>query len=373
VDEDSTVRPFIANRLGSLQSCSSYRFELNKPFHDPLLFEIAMLRFIFLFGMVGSFACPLFASKSNGNEPTEKALYKASGCIACHRMTLDHIGPSMLAVSQKYANDANGVSMVLDSLKNETRGKWGNNVMPPQSHVRDHNLQLLTSWVLAIKDSPHLESWQKEELVTQESNTVLSTDPPLNAKYSLPENRRSTVVQTLDQPVVYRTYLPGASSRAIAVGLPGGISYAFDAKLCKLLYFWEGGFLDFEKSWTGHGGWYSKLMGTKIFEAPANVPLRMGSKQNPEVKFLGYRTDGKLPTFLYQINGLSVEETIGFDADNRTIVLSFKISGAEEPIYFDPGQSSPIWSSDEAQERDGIWAVKADNLKSFSFRAQVKQ
>ena len=110
-----------------------------------------MLRFIFLFGMVGSFACPLFASKSNGNEPTEKALYKASGCIACHRMTLDHIGPSMLAVSQKYANDPNGVSMVLDSLKNGAKGKWGNNVMPPQSHVSEQNLQLLTNWALTIK------------------------------------------------------------------------------------------------------------------------------------------------------------------------------------------------------------------------------
>jgi len=332
-----------------------------------------MLRFIFLFGMIRLFACPLFASESNGNEPTEKILYKSSGCVACHRMTQDHIGPSMLAVSEKYANDPKGVLTVLHNLKKGAKGKWGNNVMPPQSHVSEQNLQLLTNWALAIKDSPHLESWQKEELVTQESNAILSTDPPMNAKHSLPENRRGTVVEVKDQPIVYRTYLPGASSRAIAVGLPGGISFAFDAKLCKILYFWEGGFLDFEKSWTGHGGWYSKFMGTKIFEAPASFPLRMGSNQSPVVKFLGYRTDGKLPTFLYQINGISVEETIGFDADNRTIVLSFRISDAEEPIYFDPGQSSSIWSSDEAQESDGIWAVKADNLKSFSFRAQVKQ
>ena len=359
--------------MGNLQSCSSYRFELNKPIYDPLLFEITMLRFLFLFVMVGSSACPLCASKSNGKEPAEKVLYKANGCVACHRITQDHIGPSMLAVSQKYANDPNGVLTVLHSLKKGVKGKWGNNVMPPQSHVSDQNLQLLTNWVLTIKDSPHLESWRKEELVIQESNTVLSTDPALNAKYSLPENRRGTVVEVQDQPIVYRTYLPGASSRAIAVGLSGGISYAFDAKLCKLLYFWEGGFLDFEKSWTGHGGWYSKLMGTKIFEAPASFPLRMGSKQNPEVKFLGYRTDGKLPAFLYQINGISVEETIGFDADNRTIVLSFKISDAEEPIYFDPGKSSSIWSSEQAEERDGIWAVKADKMKSFFFRAQVKQ
>jgi cytochrome c551/c552 len=372
VDENPTVRALTPNSMGNLQSCSSYRFELNKPIYDPLLFEIAMLRFLFLFGMVGSFTCPLFASKSNGNEPTEIVLYKANGCVACHRITQDHIGPSMLAVSQKYANDPNGVLTVLDSLKNGAKGKWGNNVMPPQSHVSDQNLQLLTNWALAIKDSPNLKSWQKEELVTQESNTILSADQPLNAKYSLPEDRRGTVVQTLDQPIVYRTYLPGASSRAIAVGLPGGISYAFDAKLCKLLYFWEGGFLDFEKSWTGHGGWYSKLMGTKIFEAPASFPLRMGSKQNPEVKFLGYRTEGELPSFLYQINGISVEETIGFDADNRTIVLSFKISDAEKPIYFDPGKSLSIWSSDDAVEQEGVWKVHPEKRKSFSFLAQVK-
>ncbi|MDG1138324.1 MAG: hypothetical protein P8N49_02235, partial [Opitutales bacterium] len=326
----------------------------------------------FLIVMVGSFAGPFFASKSNGKELAEKVLYKASGCVACHRITQDHIGPSMLAVSQKYANDPNGVVTVLHSLKKGARGKWGNNVMPPQSHVNEQNLQLLTNWALTIKDSPHLESWQKEELLIQESNTVLLTDPSLNAKYSLPENRRGTVVEVQDQPIVYRTYLPGASSRAIAVGLPGGISYAFDAKLCKLLYFWEGGFLDFEKSWIGHGGRYSKLIGTKIFEAPERFPLRIGSKQRPEVKFLGYRTNGKLPTFLYQINGISVEETIGFDADNRTILLSFKVSDAEGPIYFDPGKSSSIWSSEQAEERDGIWVIKAENLKSFSLRAQVK-
>ena len=358
--------------MGSLQSCSSYRFELNNGIHDPLVFEIAMPRSIFLLGMFGSFACPFFASNSNGNEPAEKVLYEASGCVACHRITQDHLGPSMLAVSQKYANDPNGGLTVLDSLKNGARGKWGNNMMPPQSHVSEPNLQLLMKWALTIKDSPRLESWRKEELVTQESNRVLSTDPPLNAKYSLPENRIGTIVQTLNQPIVYRTYLPGASSRAIAVGLPGGISYAFDAKLCKLLYIWEGGFLDFEKSWTGHGGWYSKLMGTKIFETPANCPLRIADNQNPEVKFLGYHTEGKLPTFLYQINGVGVEETIGFDADNRTVVLSFKISDEEKPIYFDPGKSSSIWSSDEAEEKDGIWAVKEENLKSFSFRAQLK-
>ena len=331
-----------------------------------------MPRFIFLIVMVGSFAGPFLASKSNGKELAEKVLYKASGCVACHRMTLDHIGPSMLAVSQKYANDPNGASMVLDSLKNGARGKWGNNVMPPQSHVSDQNLQLLTNWALAIKDSPNLKGWQKEELVTQESNTVLSTDQPLEAKYSLPENRIGTVVQTLDQPVVYRTYLPGASSRAIAVGLPGGISYAFDAKLCKLLYFWEGGFLDFEKSWTGHGGWYSKLMGTKIFTAPPHFPLRLGNSEDiRKVKFNGYRMIHGQPEFLYRIDQLDVRHQITFQPEEYIIVQKFFLSKTENKIFFIGGENRQNLSSEDGEWRGNALLIDPVRQEAFTIFTQV--
>jgi hypothetical protein len=67
-----------------------------------------------------------------------------------------------------------------------------------------------------------------------------------------------------------------------------------------------------------------------------------------------------------------VEETIGFDSDTRTIVLSFDISDVEEPIYFDPGKSSSFWSSDDAVEQEGVWNVHPEKRKNFSFQAQVK-
>jgi len=139
-----------------------------------------------------------------------------------------------------------------------------------------------------------------------------------------------------------------------------------------LLYFWEGGFLDFEKSWTGHGGWYSKLMGNKFFETSTNFPLRIGRMKSPEVRFLGYRTDGEIPTFNYQVDGVSVGQTIAYQSKNRTIELSFQIPDAEGPIYFDFGESTAIWSSDDALEQEGVWKVYHEKQKNFSFRAQVK-
>jgi cytochrome c551/c552 len=322
--------------------------------------------------------CCVLASVLGATKDQEESLFKTSGCIACHRMTQPMIGPlaisgpSMLAISEKYADTPNGLSIIIKSLKEGASGKWGKNIMPPQAQVKPADWETLAKWTLKIKDSPNLSKWQEKDLSFKTSISGKAKLSTATTTFPLIEERNGTIVRALDRPIVYRTYLPGASSRAIAVGLPGDISYAFDAKLCKLLYFWKGGFLDFEKSWTGHGGWYSKLMGTKIFEAPASFPLRIGSNQNPEVKFIGYRTDGKLPSFIYEINGISVEETIGFDSDNRTIVLSFDISDVEEPIYFDPGKSSSFWSSDDAVEQEGVWNVHPEKRKNFSFQAQVK-
>ena len=316
--------------------------------------------------------CCVLASVLGATEDPEESLFKTSGCIACHRMTQPMIGPSMLAISEKYADNSEGHSIILKSLKEGASGKWGKNIMPPQAQVKAADWERLAKWTLKLKASPNLSKWQEEDLLFKTSiseNAKQSTDP---TAFPLTEERNGTIVRTLDHPIVYRTYLPEASSRAIAVGLPGGISYAFDAQACKLLYFWEGGFLDFEKSWTGHGGWYSKLIGKKFFEASTNFPIRIGSMKSPKVRFLGYRTDGEIPTFNYLVNGVSVDQAIGYQSKNRTIELYFQIPDAEGPIYFDSGESTVIWSSDDAVEQEGVWKVHPEKRKHFSFQAQVK-
>ncbi|MBT6185364.1 MAG: cytochrome C biogenesis protein CcsA, partial [Betaproteobacteria bacterium] len=59
------------------------------------------------------------------------SLFKSSGCAACHRVTQQHIGPSMVAVADRYASDPNALGIILHSLKFGGTGKWGMNEMPP--------------------------------------------------------------------------------------------------------------------------------------------------------------------------------------------------------------------------------------------------
>ena len=41
------------------------------------------------------------------------SLFKSSGCVACHRVTQQHIGPSMVAVADRYASDPNALDLSL--------------------------------------------------------------------------------------------------------------------------------------------------------------------------------------------------------------------------------------------------------------------
>ena len=45
-----------------------------------------------------------------------------------------------------------------------------------------------------------------------------------------------------------------AISYSIAVGMPGDVSYAFDAATCVLRAAWKGGFIDVKSDWSGRGG-----------------------------------------------------------------------------------------------------------------------
>src|SRR5688500_18054007 len=54
-------------------------------------------------------------------------------------------------------------------------------------------------------------------------------------------------------PYLYRVFITGASPAAIAVSLPGSVSYCWDAGTCHLRFAWQGGFLDNSDLWKGKG------------------------------------------------------------------------------------------------------------------------
>jgi mono/diheme cytochrome c family protein len=136
------------------------------------------------------------------------------------------------------------------------------------------------------------------------------------------------VLAVKERPVLLRTFMPDAGSRAVAVGYPGGVSLAFDAATCRLAYAWSGGFLDAAPVWDGRGGNPARVLGPQFWKGPAGCPVGVSASAEPpdfaarakdpaygaalpegkvyegprQLAFEGYSTDkGGMPAFRYRL------------------------------------------------------------------------
>jgi mono/diheme cytochrome c family protein len=158
-------------------------------------------------------------------------------------------------------------------------------------------------------------------------------DMPLPA--GLGDTLASYVQKVGAEPVLFRTFMPDAPPRAIAVGLPGGQSYCFDAQNGRLRYVWSGEFVDMKPVWANRGGERAIPLGPRWFTPPDLAPLRVGNPDlEPTVKFKGYRLEQKVPVMLYEVNGVPVAEKITAVAEGRGIVREFQLGATKEDVWF---------------------------------------
>jgi hypothetical protein len=108
----------------------------------------------------------------------------------------------------------------------------------------------------------------------------LSLGPTLHLPEG-PEPPRGLVLKVGDRPVLLRTFMPDAGSRAVAVGYPGGVAAAFDAATCRLAYGWSGSFLDASPVWDGRGGNPARVLGTRFWIAPVGCPWAVNDSSDP--------------------------------------------------------------------------------------------
>ena len=151
-----------------------------------------------------------------------------------------------------------------------------------------------------------------------------------------------------DEPIVLRTFMPGSDGqsnfpRGIAVGLPGLVSYCFDAETCTLRYAWTGGFLDMQPSWAARGGGIVKVLG-KRFYTNAIFPFRNGDfGAEPAPEFQGYSLVNHMPQFSYRLGDGEVRETIMALEKGLGLVRAFEMDSGGKPISFiaidEPGVS----------------------------------
>ena len=143
--------------------------------------------------------------------------------------------------------------------------------------------------------------------------------------------RAPSVLAVTDAPRLYRGRSGVAGFRGIAVGFPGGLSYAFDARTGSLAALWSGDFVSVRWEGQGAGDWSPGAAPVQLARDLAfhrlpdeaapwpRLPPRPEGKHpvNPDpdyprnrgYRFGGYGFDGAgVPTFSYSSLGVAIED-----------------------------------------------------------------
>lgn len=142
---------------------------------------------------------------------------------------------------------------------------------------------------------------------------------------SLPEGLRlddSDEIAPGDEVIVMRAFMTDVGPRAILVGNPEGIHWAFDANTMRLAKVWRGKFFDAAGIWEKRGGNARPPLGKDVLNLPAGPTFATLDSQGapwPEPTdmfdrnlgghFRGYTLDKQgRPTFRYTQSGIDIEE-----------------------------------------------------------------
>ena len=146
---------------------------------------------------------------------------------------------------------------------------------------------------------------------------------------------RNGVIEVGDEPRVIRVHVAGIDSgRSIAVGLPGGVNYLFDAEKLMIRTGWTGGFINVTRDRRGRGGGLCAILGEKFEAGAKESPLRFGSPdKTPQTQFLGYSRKGN-PTFLYEVDGVRIEQTATGHPEKKGLTLGFRAEKAKRDLFY---------------------------------------
>lgn len=198
------------------------------------------------------------------------ALFKGLGCVECHAVKSDDnsqkTGPNLFGLFQVEPRDREiaageghrftvkadraylqrSVRTPWEELavaeRGEKRGEPYLPAMPPilPTVASDAQVDQIYAYLLTLN-----ESAQQGPVIKLVKETGLENYDPLADRLQF----------LVDQRVrIQRGPIPGASGRAIHVGLPGGINYTFDPRRLAIVQLWQGGFLDMSGELLNRGG-----------------------------------------------------------------------------------------------------------------------
>jgi hypothetical protein len=176
-------------------------------------------------------------------------------------------------------------------------------------------------------------------------------------------------------PALYRTFMPDCSPAAIAVGLPGDVSYCWDAGTCRLRYAWTGGFVDNTDRWKTKKEEFTQVIGKIYYRDMAGFPFRLGKPDAlPKVQFKGYQLVDRYPQFMYTIDNILVKELVKPAENKSGIVREFTVAEAKKPVYFVVSEADSVTITTSAGKfQKGILKLSPKEARHFTVSISQKK
>jgi mono/diheme cytochrome c family protein len=192
----------------------------------------------------------------------------------------------------------------------------------------------------------------------------LSLGPGLPLPEGL-EPPKGMVLTVKDRPVLLRSFMPEAGSRAVAVGYPGGVATVFDAVTCRLCYAWSGNFLDVAPVWDNRGGSPARVLGDTFWKAPAGCPWGLSTSETPP----DFAARGKDPAY-----GAPVTEGKLYTGPNQLHFEGYTTDHAGAPAFRYRVQAAEAQPLEVTERPEALHlSVGVGLVRHFSLRGPAGQ
>jgi len=191
------------------------------------------------------------------------------------------------------------------------------------------------------------------------------------------EKKGSFELKPVKRPIVFRTFMEGAGTHAIAIGFPAGVHAAFDSEAVGWTTLWRGKFLDAESTWDDRFTPLAKPLGTNIMKLPSGPAVGLLQDGIPWPKgglhFLGYRLakDGT-PTMIYRHGKTDITDTLTPKGDGLRRRMEF--TGGEGNLWVRLAVSNEFLTNERGKwigDNKLIIIAPAARLRTISGAAEL--
>ncbi len=176
------------------------------------------------------------------------------------------------------------------------------------------------------------------------------------------EKKGGFELKPTDRPIVFRTFMEGAGTHAIAIGFPAGTHAAFDSEQVRWALMWRGKFLDAESTWDNRFTPLAPPLGKSIImlsSGPAVAFLKKLEQPWPKdgLQMQGYRlAEDGTPTLLYTHDNTKITDTL--TPRGKGLRRRMEFVGAKDNLWVRLA-TAKVFQSD----KPGVWTT--DNKLSI--------